>query len=57
MELFVKVVNGFQPLAGFAKTSILDSRFSSEYASDPHIFKHFSLVFYDVDVSNLFVNY
>ena len=33
MEFFVEIVNGFQPLIIFAKTSILDVWQSIEYAS------------------------
>ena len=34
MELFAKIFNSFQPLTIFAKSSILEFRMSSEYASD-----------------------
>ena len=34
MELFVKIVNGFQMLAIFSKCSILNGWQGSEYASD-----------------------
>ena len=33
MEIFAKIVNGFQPLTIFAKSSILDVLQGSEYAS------------------------
>ena len=33
MEIFVEIVNGFQPLIIFAKTSILDVWQGIEYAS------------------------
>ena len=33
MEIFGKIVNGFQPLVIFVKGSLLDVRFSSEYSS------------------------
>ena len=34
MELLAKIVNGFQPLTIFLKSSILDIQLSSEHASD-----------------------
>ena len=34
MELFFKIVNGFQPLAIFAKSFVLDVWLGSEYASE-----------------------
>ena len=36
MELFSKVVHGFQPLPIFAKSFILDIQLSSEYTSEHH---------------------
>ena len=33
MELFAKIVNGLQPLAIFAKKSVLDVLLGSEYSS------------------------
>ena len=33
MEIFAKIVNGFQPLTIFAKSCILDVLQGSEYAS------------------------
>ena len=33
MDLFMEIVNGFQPLTNLAKSSILDVRLDSGYAS------------------------
>ena len=44
MELFVKIVNGFQPLNIFVK-SFLDVRLGSEYAS--HFNKSFVLPYFN----------
>ena len=39
MEFFAKIVNGFQLLTIFAKSSLLDVRLGSEYASDSYYFE------------------
>ena len=39
IELFAKIVNGFQSLTTFAKSSISDVRLSSGYASEVKVYK------------------
>ena len=44
MELFAKIVNGFQPLTIFARSSILDVRLGFEYASaEANIFRNIDI--------------